>query len=395
MQLLSTASSFKRHLARLIQSYPNIAFGVAWASASTKPFELLMKHKDKVKVGVIGTHFYQTHPDVLDCFVESKKVKFALQPKGVFHPKLYVFWGQGRWEAIVGSANFTAGAMGENTELSTLLTHEDGEHLQELLQLIEGYSVEAKVITADEAENYRRIWKAKQPVLRKLVDQYGDYDSTKPAVYSHVMGMDWPLFLAEIQQQDKTHGFDERLDLLAKVQQAFADYDTFNDIPLDLRLGIAGLRSKTLKHSLWFGSMVGAGKFYSRVNAGDPALSFALSEIPANGTVTKEQYRSFIVHYLKAFPEGRDGIATATRLLCMKRPDQFLCVDSKNRRKLAKDVGMTNPTQLDYERYWDEVVERLMDSPWWKSPPPKHGKALQAWNARAAMLDAIFFEASK
>jgi HKD family nuclease len=391
MKLITTAKHLEENLKRLIKSYSHISFGVAWASASTKPYELLLRNQSKIRTGIIGIHFYQTHPDVLDTFVQSRTVKFVLQPKGVFHPKAYLFWSGHHWEAIIGSANFTAGAVGENTELCTLLSHEDGDHLSDLHDLINGYFQQAKSISATEAANYRRIWKAKQPELRKLVDQYGTKAPTKSAIESQVMGMDWLTFLAELKK-DKMHGFDERLDLLDEIHQAFASTPHFRDIDAQTRRAIAGLPNKVMEHAAWFGSMKGAGVFKNVVIKNPEFLSAALDQIPVTGIVTKEQYQSYIAEYLKAFPNGRDGIGTATRLLSMKRPDQFLCVDSANLRKLAKDVGMVNAVQLDYERYWEEVVERLMNSPWWKSVPPKSGKELKAWKARAAMLDAIFYE---
>lgn len=48
----------------------------------------------------------------------KKNVKFILNPSGIFHPKVYLFEGRGgSWNCIIGSANFTAGAFGENSEL--------------------------------------------------------------------------------------------------------------------------------------------------------------------------------------------------------------------------------------------------------------------------------------
>ncbi len=391
MKLISTGKQLEANLLRLIEQYSNISFGTAWASAATTPYALLLKQRGKIRTGVVGTHFYQTHPDVLDDFVQSSTVKFVLQPRGVFHPKMYLFWSGQEWEAIIGSANFTAGALGENTEMCTLLSHEDGIQLDELQVHIEGYAHQGKIISEVEAANYRRIWKAKQPELRKIVDQYGGKATTKSATESHVMGMDWPTFLAELKK-DKMHGFDERLDLLDRIQEAFSSKPHFKDLDGQTRRAIAGLPNQVMEHAAWFGGMKGAGVFKNVVIESPEFLSTALDQIPTSGTVTRAQYQNYIAEYLKAFPNGRAGIGTATRLLSMKRPDQFLCVDSANRKRLAKDVGMTNSTQFDYERYWEEVVERLMDAPWWKSEPPRSGKALKAWNARAAMLDAIFYE---
>ena len=40
-----------------------------------------------------NTHFYQTHPDVLNAFIGSDTVKINHQPHGVFHPKAYFLLG--------------------------------------------------------------------------------------------------------------------------------------------------------------------------------------------------------------------------------------------------------------------------------------------------------------
>lgn len=392
MKLISTNTALKSNLLRLIKKYQHISFGTAWASAGTDVFAALVQAKAKITTGVIGTHFYQTHPDVLDEFMGSSQVKFVLQPQGVFHPKVFAFWTDTSWEVLIGSANLTAGAITKNTELSTLISHTDGEPalLKEVLDTIKGY--EARTISQVDAGNYRRIWKLKTPIREKLEGTYGGTPATKPEVESPVMSMDWPTFYAEIQK-DKTHGFDDRLGMLDQVASEFAKVPHFNDIPIQERLGIAGLRSKAIKNSQWFGSMTGAGKFYELMNASEPAFSTALDVIPPTGPVTKDQYDNFIHEYLKAFPNGRDGLGTATRLLSMKRPDTFLCVDGANLKKLAQDVGMKRPDKLDYERYWTEVVERLQQSPWWQSPEPTAKSEANAWHARAAMLDAIFYEA--
>ncbi len=392
MKLIATNAALRSNLLRLIKKHDNISFGTAWASAGTEVFDELVKSKAKITTGVIGTHFYQTHPDVLDEFVGSNQVRFVLQPEGVFHPKVFAFWTAKSWEVLIGSANLTAGAIKSNTELSTLTTHEDGtpDFLDEVLATIRGY--EGRTISQPEADSYRRIWKLKEPIRDKLTGHYGGTATTKPEVDSPVMSMDWPTFYAEIQK-DKTHGFDERLEMLEKVAREFAKVDHFNDIPFQERLGIAGLRSKAIENSEWFGSMVGAGKFYKLMNASEPAFSTALDAIPSNGAVTRVQYDTFINEYLKAFPNGRDGLGTATRLLSMKRPDTFLCVDGANLKKLAQDVGMKRPDKLDYERYWTEVVERLQQAPWWQPPEPNQKNEAKAWHARAAMLDAIFYEA--
>ena len=109
MQLISNGTTFKAHLTRLFSKYSHASMAVAWASAGTDAFKSLLSQRSKVKHAVIGTHFYQTHPDVLDAFVGSDTTRFMLQPAGVFHPKVYCFHDSAgkEFEIIIGSANFT------------------------------------------------------------------------------------------------------------------------------------------------------------------------------------------------------------------------------------------------------------------------------------------------
>lgn len=393
MKVISTNVELNHQLLRLIGLYPKVAFATAWASAGTDVFKKLVKHEDRIVGAAIGTHFYQTHPDVLDQFVGSSKVKFMLQPSGVFHPKTYLFWSADAWEVIVGSANLTAGALTKNSELSVLISSDDAAPRlhEEFLEVIKGYAKDAVKIKQEDADRYRRIWQLKKRDLDVVADLFGDEPASKPAVNSEVMSMDWDGYFAKVKE-DQIHSFQERLELLKVVADHFSAYPSFNDMPLPVRKGIAGLPNKEIPRWGWFGSMKGAMTFGGLINKGHKAFSLALDEIPAQGDVTKKHYDAYIAKYLKAFPNGWDGIATSTRLLAMKRPDVFLCVDAQNKRRLGKDIGIKRMDLLDYERYWQEVVLRIMQTPWWRSAEPKNPVENAVWHARSAMLDAIFYE---
>jgi hypothetical protein len=98
--------------------------------------------------------------------------------------------------------------------------------------------------------------------------------------------------------------------------------------------------------------------------------SDALDIIPLRGDVRREQFLSYIEGYISAYPgRRRHGLATATRLLAMKRPDYFVCFDGPNRVGLCKAFGI-KLGQHDYERYWDSVIERILISDWWRSLRP-------------------------
>jgi hypothetical protein len=82
VKLITSNSALLGNLSRLLKTYSSVVFAVAWASANTPIFNQLIAKPSLIKRAIIGTHFYQTHPDVLTAFVGSDNVRFVLQPKG-------------------------------------------------------------------------------------------------------------------------------------------------------------------------------------------------------------------------------------------------------------------------------------------------------------------------
>ena len=394
MKLIVNNEELSKTLSHLIETYPHLSFAVAWASVNDIFNELRAK-PSLIKKGVIGTHFYQTHPDVLDAFIDSTNVHFILNPAGVFHPKIYIFWQPNSWEALVGSANLTLAALKTNTEAVLHVTNADSGADQlkaQLLSAIEAYWSDAKPSSRESATRYRSIWETKRSILKRLSGQYGETKSTKNPIDSPIMSLTWEQFVREINPGATEAADDvrERLNLLDKARRAFSEYGSFASMKLDIRKTIAGLPNGYDDSWEWFGSMRGAGKFYQAINQNNDHISRALDEIPLQGVISKSNYDRYITEFVNAFPDGGHGVATASRLLALKRPDQFVCFDSKNRVAMCESFGIV-PTGMNYERYWDEIIERIQDSPWWLSDRPQTKGDAAIWDGRAAMLDRLFY----
>lgn len=139
--------------------------------------------------------------------------------------------------------------------------------------------------------------------------------------------------------------------------------------------------------------MFGAGVFKKLINTNSSGLSRALDAIPPIGEVQREHYLQFIAAYVASYPQRKwHGLATATRLLAMKRPDYFVCFDAENRDGLCKAFGI-GLGHHDYERYWDSVIERVLVSRWWSSPRPTgNSRGSAIWDGRAAFLDSLYYK---
>lgn len=87
----------------------------------------------------VGTDFFLTEPDALERLLELGRrhpacgVMVADRSPATFHPKIYSARRGDRWRSIIGSANFTRGALRSNEELSVRVDHAAGDALTEQL----------------------------------------------------------------------------------------------------------------------------------------------------------------------------------------------------------------------------------------------------------------------
>ena len=404
MRVLTNSSTISKELARLFKECTSCQLAVAWASVGFHVFELLVKRKRKITRMVIGTHFYQTHPDFIETFREHPNVRFVLNPDSVFHPKVYLFETlDGKWECLIGSPNFTCGGMAKNDEVAVLIADRDQggqEALASVRLAIDGYWDTAKPFSQADLEAYRVIWKRKLPILKNLQGKFGNPnaensdDKGKHPLEPAILRKTWADYFDDVQKEKLSeygHSMGARLAVMRAVKHLFATHSDFNSIDREGRRNIAGLNGvvKGVDYG-FFGSMKGVGKFQAAVNGKNEHLSKALDMIPLAGGISRDVYLQYIEEYRKAFPEGRDGVATASRLLAMKRPDVFVCLDSKNETRLFKAFGVKG--KIGYEKYWDSIIARIMEAAWCNSPAPTEEIEHEVWAARAAFLDSLFYD---
>lgn len=78
MKLIVKGSILEELIIELTSKHDEVSFAVAWSSYGTSAFTLINQHREKIRRAVIGTHFYQTHPDVLVCLDGKIEHDFAM-----------------------------------------------------------------------------------------------------------------------------------------------------------------------------------------------------------------------------------------------------------------------------------------------------------------------------
>jgi len=328
--------------------------------------------------------------------------RFVMRSEGVFHPKLYYFeTTKSDWACVVGSANFTNGGFYRNQEICVLFDSADNlpsSARQLLVEKLDEYWESGRQVKRAELEAYRKKWKKRpRPGGLGSVDQ--KKVSHTPSSRTDFLDWDWERYLTAVRKRGERFNT-SRLAFLEDVQAEFSSKKAFTLIDDEARKAIGGYINRWKGHEAKaFGSMLPQGDFMNRINNNDPHISKALSYIPLKvekERLTRTDFLKFVMEYTRAFSvhagrKRKHGVAPASRLLAMKRPDYFLCLNNKNERKLLAAFEMRPIGAHDYERYWDEIVQRILESRWWQVPPPNRPNAAAIWNARVAFLDSIFW----
>lgn len=386
-----------KEVLRLVQQADRVSIAVAWATKNAVTESILSS--GKVERAIIGTHMFITDPAVLREFAQfpQSRVIAPDEPK-LFHPKVYLFEQKGGFAAIVGSHNMTRGAFESNVEASILL---EGESSASVLRDLKGFidqSWEAGE-PIDERKflfGYERQYVAKRRAREELKTFHRLSPPAKDSKEPSPLDLDWREFSKRVKEQEQLDN-GARMRLLQRASELFAENKHFSAMERHDRRCIAATLGRVERKQedinwAWFGNMSGHGDFQSLVNESPELLSEALDHIPSVGDVTEEQYAAFVETFNSAF-EGkahRGSYPVASRLLAMKRPDQFVAVNSQNVKGLCEALDVPW-TRLNLENYWQRIVVPIRNSPWWFSARPAKREAARLWDFRVAMLDSIYY----
>ncbi|MFQ1689241.1 phospholipase D family protein [Aeromonas veronii] len=388
-------------LLSLMQHYDEYYWAIAWATDNDLIEHFFLNHQ-KIRKFIVGIDFLHTSPSVLARLQPYSTTRVALDHESAtFHPKVYYFKRGNECAAIVGSANFTAGGLGLNDEAAILLTgNVDDAVFRDIETAIETWWSSSSLISQSFLDAYTQRWHISQRTLQYLKRPFRISTPSANSRYPKLCFIDWDDYVNTLNNSYNPN-IEERLELIRKAKELFIRRGSFSAMSELERKAIAGFIGtiEVEQDSFllgtnwgWFGSMKGAGVFKNRVNENDENLNEALEHIPTTGMISIGDYINFINSFNAAFvgASRQGGLPTASRLLAMKRPDYFVCVDSENLVELARDLGFKK-SSLNLDTYWSLVIEPIIDSKWWNSPRPL-GLQGHIWDARTALLDVIYYK---
>lgn len=199
----------------------------------------------------------------------------------------------------------------------------------------------------------------------------------------------WPIFLGFIEEQSTIHALDERLRLLDYV-------DTIRNTPLaelgtEDRLVIAGKHSSDHDYSVynfdteWFANTKGAKVFHVLLEQSPEKFDAALAHIPLTGDVTYDEYQKFVAAYKAIFADytpkksenNTPPLAAATRLLAMRRPDQFIALNNNKIDIMCQGLSIAKFKNTDFSSYWHDAIGTLRTFAWWNQSEPAFSESAE------------------
>lgn len=211
----------------------------------------------------------------------------------------------------------------------------------------------------------------------------------------------WPVFAGFVKDNASLQALDERLALLTYI-------NTLKETPLDAlseedRLTFAG--KHTAQHDPgvykfdveWFAGTKGAKVFHQLLKDNPQAFDEALAHIPLDGDVEQLHYLAFVNAYKDIFnrlaTNEKAPLAPATRLLAMRRPDQFIALTNAKIDAITQGLGVVKLNNQSFDDYWQELILTMRECPWWKASKPdlEHEDEITLWENRAVLVDLFLF----
>ncbi len=235
------------------------------------------------------------------------------------------------------------------------------------------------------------------PVLKKLQETLASGISITQLKMLRISP--WPIFHSFIVNNAQVQALDERIKLLDYINN-LTEKSLQDMIPED-RLAFAG--KHTNQHDIsvynfdveWFAGTKGAKTFHQLLSNHPEAFDQALNAIPKSGEVTEQDYRNFVQHYQEIFSRFTDNekapLMAATRLLAMRRPDQFIALSNNKIDVFCQGFAITKLNNRDFDRYWHDCIGTLRTMPWWCHPQPESPEESKLWQARAILIDLFLF----
>lgn len=379
---------FGRRLAGSTQ----VDIAVAWIGPGLA-VDRLLDHTDEVRIRIIvGLAGNATEPATLHRLMAEKNIELRVAPAprgGMFHPKFYRFRYSEQTVCWIGSANFTRGGFGGNTELIHEFTDRNERGRDWFEELWTDLQEDPERAIADYEKHYRppkpgghsggkRIGKRDLRRLRDIVT-WDDFVSGLEMLddYCHQRRFGWDVL-------GETYSYLHTIEVGREVARR-QNWEEFTRRDRDVLLGV----QRWDKTGAW--SLLGDMEF-----ARTAVSAFTPGRNPANrahvfghvqNVVNAAEYD--IIEAAGTAVAGimelhRFGPGVATRLVTLARPDLLVSVNEPASSGLGAFADM-RPNEKYLADNYSELLANLHGTEWFLAPEPSNARDREIWRCRVAL----------
>jgi HKD family nuclease len=405
MALLKTAELLRAFTTNVNEA-DRVDIAVAWLGPSRALDELLRRAargqlQARVVVGLSGNG---TSPIALRSLQKAgAQIRVASSSIGLFHPKFYLFRAPERNICWIGSSNFTLPGFAQNSELIHEFT-DDGN----ALLWFEDVWTKLPAESDDTIDQYAQNWTRRPPVFGKKAWPIRLPQGSLPKLLTSIES--WDEYIAGLHTCDAywkaraAHEFGYSfsvlgdgwswVDTIVHGSDIARRQDWENLTEVEKRI-LLGIETKDAAGA-WglLGNMRAAvtavGEFYE--DAGVRMRIRKELQMVMNAS-NDEQFLQTAVQAARAIAQLNGfGLAVATRLIALARPDRGISVNGGSAPQLSRLTGLpATASILANEQNYPNLLRWLYDQQWYRAGEPSDAFEQIIWSMRAALIDCFVY----
>ena len=360
----------------------------AWVTEHDGLRLLEKRAKRGLKVrAIVGLWNYITEPKALRQLDRLGKLRLADSAR--FHPKVYLFRGQSRTCAWIGSANFTAGGFTVNEEA----VFETGD-TESVISWFKNLWQDCGRLDENAIDSYERARK-KNPIPRQSLVPVAGGGMTEPMKLLERV-TDWDSYVTALRDCDVWwsnnqpwsvlgeslswhHTIEVLHDTLTREGRlADLDYDDqcrILGVLKDCGEGLLSTISPVCMPAGFVHNAEGIQRILREVSEADDS---AFPDLAFDAYGRMIEFKGV-------------GKAIATRLLSLARPDRFVSVNDSSQEDLARYAGL-DPSHFWPKANYQKLLEFIYEKQWFQISEPDGRLERSIWGMRAALLDCFVYQ---
>jgi len=228
-------------------------------------------------------------------------------------------------------------------------------------------------------------------------DTNNSNNSATAALINQCLNADWNEYNRYLQDLSSGYQLPNCLKLLQETDRLLNQQTDLLDSSATERMLIVGMTDSSTDRQYSFdiqilGGLNGFASFKKLVKKDPQGLNRLMKIIPKTGTVDGWHYLQFVDAFQQWFVDNghkQSYLYPATRLLTMKRPDQFIPLNEETNSIICEVLAIKTLKKQDFKRYWDEVITRIHQTEWFKMFRPMDESQLPFHRVRVALLERM------